>query len=168
VIKHQRTWGGNAFYQIYETADGRFVCLGGVEYKFADNLMTALGRPDLAPLCKEPPGPVQDPVKEFLRQQFKTRTQAQWVEWFDGRDVCFAPILDLKEAFDDPNVRQREMLLFDDDGTEHIGVPIKFKDEPAAPRFPVPGFGEHSGAIAKRLGYDDDEVEALFADRVIG
>jgi crotonobetainyl-CoA:carnitine CoA-transferase CaiB-like acyl-CoA transferase len=43
----QRSLGGSAFYQVYETRDGRHVVLGGREEKFARNLLGALGRLDL-------------------------------------------------------------------------------------------------------------------------
>src|SRR3546814_5604908 len=36
--KHERTTGGSAFYQIYDTADGRHLVLGGQEIKFVRNL----------------------------------------------------------------------------------------------------------------------------------
>ena len=42
----QRSLGGAAFYQVYETADGKHVVLGGRETKFAQNLLTALNRED--------------------------------------------------------------------------------------------------------------------------
>src|SRR5690606_6796308 len=74
VPKDERSWGGNAMFRVYETKDGRFVALGGSEIKFATNLLTALGRPDLIELCRLPPGPGQQPVREFLEATFRTRT----------------------------------------------------------------------------------------------
>jgi len=53
-------------------------------------LLTALDRPDLIELCKLPPGRGQDPVREFFRTTFRTRTKAQWIEWFQGRDIASA------------------------------------------------------------------------------
>ena len=38
--------GGAAFYNIYETGDGRFVTLGALEDKFWANFCTACGRPE--------------------------------------------------------------------------------------------------------------------------
>ncbi len=35
--KHERTTGGSAFYQIYETADGRHLVLGAQEMKFVQH-----------------------------------------------------------------------------------------------------------------------------------
>ena len=101
--------------------------------KFARNLLEALGRPDFLPLCERGPGPHQMPMIEFLRGVFAQKTRAEWVEWFRGRDISFAPVNDLREAFDDPHVQARQMRLLDVDGREHIGVPIRFTAEPARP-----------------------------------
>ena len=135
VAKDERSWGGNAMYRLYETRDGRFVALGGAEIKFATNLLTALGRPDLIPLCELPPGPGQQPVRDFLEATFRTRTQAEWVAWMAGKDIAFAPVKTLREGLDDPQVRPREMVRPDARGWEHIGMPIKFADEPGTNRF---------------------------------
>ena len=40
--KHERTTGGSAFYQIYETSDGRHLVLGAQEMKFVRNLLERL------------------------------------------------------------------------------------------------------------------------------
>ena len=46
--------GGAAFYQIYATADGRFVTLSPLEPKFWDNFCNAVGRPEWIPRRYEP------------------------------------------------------------------------------------------------------------------
>jgi crotonobetainyl-CoA:carnitine CoA-transferase CaiB-like acyl-CoA transferase len=166
VPKHERSWGGAAFFRIYPTRDGRHVTLGGSEVKFARNLLTALGRPDLIRLCEQPPGPGQDPVKAFLTETFLQKTMAEWVDWFRDKDVCFAPVLDLKESFADPQVAAREMLLYDREGVEHIGVPIKYAREPAHPRLELPAPGQHSGELLATLGYSPAQIAALRAKGV--
>lgn len=137
VPKHERSMGGSAFYQIYATADGRHIVLGGQETKFVRNLLTALERPDLAVHCEPGPGPHQAPVVAFLSDTFGRRSQAEWVEWFAGRDICFAPVKRISEAFEDPHARHRGMVL-NDGATRQIGPPIKFRHEPACPRLAVP------------------------------
>ena len=166
VAKHERTWGGNAMYRVYATKDGRFVVLGGAESKFAANLLTALGRPDLVPLCALPPGPGQDPVRDFLTEMFLGRTQAEWVDWMAGKDIAFAPVKTLREGLDDPQTRHRAMVIEDARGWEHLGIPIKFADEPGQIRFDPPAHGEHSEAILRGLGYSDAELAAMKADGV--
>ncbi|MEN3165240.1 CoA transferase [Tistrella mobilis] len=130
VVKEQRQWGGGSFYQIYETADGHHIVLGGSEHKFVETLLKALGREDLIPAASSPPGPAHAETTAFLRGVFRTRSRADWEAWFEGRDVCFAPLLDLAEAFARPQVQAREMLIRDAEGNLHVGTPIRFLDEP--------------------------------------
>jgi crotonobetainyl-CoA:carnitine CoA-transferase CaiB-like acyl-CoA transferase len=159
--KHERTWGGAAFYRIYRTSDHRHVVLGAQELKFVRHLLHEWQRPDLVELCERGPGPHQQPVVEFLQSVFATRTQAEWVEWFRGRDVAFAPVRNLREAFDDPHARARGMRLLDEAGREHIGLPIRFEDEPGRADFRVPTAGEHTEEVLRSVGYDDAGLAAL-------
>lgn len=145
VVKDERSFGGYALFRPYETADGRHLVLGGVEHKFAVNLLTALGRTDLIPAACGAPGPGQAPVRAFLEQTFRTRTRDEWEAWFVDKDVCFAPVLDLHEAFHRDHVAHRQMLLRDDDGNLHIGTPVKFRNEPGRPNLVLPELGQHNG-----------------------
>ncbi len=161
VPKAERTWGGSAFYQIYRTADDRHVVLGAQEIKFVRRLLGGLGRADLVSLCEQGPGPHQQPVIAFLQETFRTRSRAEWLAWFQGRDVSFAPVNTLLEALDDPQVAAREMVLTDDRGHRHLGVPIKFTDEPAQPRLIVPALGAHGEAIREELTHSRSTAPSL-------
>ncbi|OGA08411.1 MAG: CoA-transferase [Betaproteobacteria bacterium RIFCSPHIGHO2_12_FULL_69_13] len=167
VVKDERTWGGNALYGIYETKDNDYVVLAGQELKFATNLLTALGRPDLIEPCKLPPGPGQDPVRAFLRQTFRTKTKSEWIEWFEGRDIAFAPLRTLSEMLEDPHFKARGMLLKDARGWDHLGIPIRFEQEPGRVRFDAPAHGQHSAQVLRRLGYGEGEIAQLEARGVI-
>ncbi len=145
--KHERTTGGSAFYQIYDTSDGRYLVLGAQEIKFVRNLLGRLGRPDLVPLCEQGPGPHQAPVIEYLRGVFREKPLDHWRSWFDGMDVSFAPVNSLREALDDPAIRARGLVLVDKEGKEHIAPVVRYLDEPAAPRLEAPSLGEHSDLI---------------------
>ncbi len=72
-----------------------------------------------------------------------------------------APVKDLREAFDDPQVRARDMRLLDDLGQEHIGVPIRFQNEPARPVFDLPQPGQHTRSVLRAIGYADDALTEL-------
>jgi crotonobetainyl-CoA:carnitine CoA-transferase CaiB-like acyl-CoA transferase len=58
------------------------------------------------------------------------------------------------------------MLVEDQRGWEHLGIPIKFADEPGTIRFDPPAHGEHSEEILRGLGYSDAELAAMKADGV--
>ena len=142
VAKHERTTGGSAFYQIYDTSDGRHIVLSGQEMKFVRNLLGALGRSDLAALCAKP-GPHQRPVEEFLRETFVRKTRDEWVAWLSQLDVCFGAVNTLPEALADEHLKSRGMVLTDALGRRHLGPPIRFRCEPAHPNLQEPALGAH-------------------------
>jgi CoA:oxalate CoA-transferase len=125
----QRSLGGAAFYQVYRTADGQHVVLGGREIKFARNLLTALGRADLIPLAEADAGAAQAPLTAFLRETFATRTRAEWEAWFADLDVAFAPVLTFREALDQPHVAERGLIVRAGEEA-HIAPPIRFASDP--------------------------------------
>jgi crotonobetainyl-CoA:carnitine CoA-transferase CaiB-like acyl-CoA transferase len=146
-VKEERSFGGYAFFRPYRTGDGRHVVLGGVEHKFVENLLKALGREDLIAAACGAPGAGQAPVKAFLEETFLTKTRDEWEAWFASLDVCFAPVLDLREAFDRPHLRHRGMLLRDEQGNLHIGTPVRYREEPAKLDLRLPSLGEHNALL---------------------
>ena len=163
----ERIWGGAAMYRIYETRDNKHIVLGGSEIKFARNLLTKLARPDLIALCELPPGAGQRPVVEYFNSLFRTRSQADWIEFFAELDVCFAPVNDLRTGLDLAQTQHREMCLEDASGKEHLGTPLKFRHEPAALRLEAPAHGAHTTTILSSLGYTGDDIARLREDGVV-
>lgn len=127
VSAKQRSLGGAGFYQVYETSDGEHVVLGGREIKFAENLLHALGRPDLIDHAKREAGD-QDELIAYLRSVFITRSRDEWVAWFADKDVAFAPVLDFREALDEPHVAERGLWV-EHHGAHHIAPAIRFASE---------------------------------------
>ncbi|MBI1392763.1 MAG: CoA transferase [Alphaproteobacteria bacterium] len=165
--KKERSWGGNAMYNLYECADGKWIALGGAEVKFARNLLQPLGRLDLLPLAELPPGDRQAPLRTFLRSTFATKPRDAWLSWLADKDVAYAPVLNLKEAFDDAQIAARGMLSFDADGAEIVGSPISFLAEPASIDPTTPEYGSDTVAVLNSLGFSPEEIEAMRRDGVV-
>jgi crotonobetainyl-CoA:carnitine CoA-transferase CaiB-like acyl-CoA transferase len=165
VLENERGFGGNAFYNVYACSDGRFLTLGGSEIKFAANLLTQLGRPDLIELCKLPPGPGQAPVREFLRQTFAAQPLAHWETYLAPIDVCWAPVRTLREALASEQVRSRGMRQeveqqgFGGGRVDQLGIPIRYREEPGRIDPEVPQLGEHTYAVLEAAGLSPLEVE---------
>jgi crotonobetainyl-CoA:carnitine CoA-transferase CaiB-like acyl-CoA transferase len=167
VPKQERTWGGNAFYNLYETSDGRWLALGASEPKFAETFLVKAGRTDLAPYAHRLPGE-QGPLIDYLRALIRERPLAEWLTWLDGMDVGYAPVRSLADAINDANTHERRMVLVDERGRRHLGVPIRFTHEPAEPQLRTPTFGEHTDEIVASLGYDKAQIDRLRSEGTIG
>ncbi|MHB1127615.1 MAG: CaiB/BaiF CoA transferase family protein [Bacillota bacterium] len=160
----QRLTGGLACYQVYETRDGKFISVGALEDKFWRNLCTKLGREDLIPLHQGPPEQQQETIG-ILREIFKTKTRDEWSgELFDA-DACCAPVLDLEEAFSDPQVLHRGMVLESEHPTvgtiRQMGSPLKLSATPARLTTPAPELGQHTADILHVLGYSTEQIKQL-------
>lgn len=83
--------GGVACYRIYETADGRFLTVSALEPKFWQRLCEILELPELIPRQWESRLPE-------LERTLAGRPLAEWLELFDGEDVCAGPVATLAEA----------------------------------------------------------------------
>ena len=83
--------GTVACYRIYETSDGRLLTVAALEPKFWQRLCELVGLPELAARQFEPRLP------EFERT-LGSRPLAEWLELFDGEDVCAGPVARHEEA----------------------------------------------------------------------
>ena len=140
---NQRSLGGSAFYNVYTCGDGRHIVLGGREVKFAQSLLTALGRPDLIPLAEAEAGEAQAPLVAYLCETFRTRTRAEWEDFMADLDVAFAPVLDFAEALGEPHVAERGLLVTAN-GCPQIAPPIRFASDGDWTPGPVPALGGSS------------------------
>lgn len=163
----ERSWGGAAFNNIYDTKDGRAIEFGGVEHKFGENVLRKAGREDLIAQLHQPYGAPQAPVRAFLGEFFGRMTLDEALAWLADVECAYAPVRTLREAFFDPATAERGMLLRDAEGNAHVGVPIKFAREPAQPDLRLPDYGAHGAEILRGLGYAVAEIETFARDGVI-
>ncbi|MCP3725759.1 CoA transferase [Paraburkholderia sp. CNPSo 3272] len=154
---------GLALLSSYETADSKWLCLGGRERSFATNLLTPLGRPDLVGDAIGPAGESQTRVRAFLTRTFLSRTLDEWLDWFDGRNISVAPVLSIAEALDHPHAHERAMIQSDPSGRKHVASPIHFRMEPAAPPLAVARLGQHTEAVLRSIGYSEERIAELIA-----
>ena len=91
----QTLTGALACYRVYPTADGRHLTLGALEPKFFARVCELIGR---AELSERQYGDAQDELARELEKAFASRPLAEWLELFDGEDVCVGPVATREEA----------------------------------------------------------------------
>ncbi len=157
--------GALACYNVYETADGRYVTVAALEPKFWAELCRRLERPDLIERQFPRDAADRDEVMAALAAIFRTRTRDEWVAELGDVDVCVGPVNTLAEALDDPQLRARGVTTTADYGAAGEGTAIRYtplvSGAPFQVRRGLPGLGQHTAAALAEVGYTEEEIRAL-------
>ena len=90
--------GGAHFYDTYETSDGKWISLGSIEPQFYALLLEKIGMTDDPDFAQQMNPAQWAPLKERMTALILTKSRAEWCAIMDGTDICFAPVLSLREA----------------------------------------------------------------------
>jgi alpha-methylacyl-CoA racemase len=160
--------GGAHFYNVYETADGGYVSLAAYEPKFYANFLALVGPLGFDDLTVETQMDMaQWPAwKERLAVLFRTKTRDEWVAFFAGHEICFAPILPMSEARAHPHNLDRHTFV-DVDGAAHPAPAPRFsRSTTAVQGAPVkPGADTETAFV--EWGFDAAAVQKLKASGAI-
>jgi crotonobetainyl-CoA:carnitine CoA-transferase CaiB-like acyl-CoA transferase len=159
-----RLTGAAPHYGVYQCADGKYISIGSNEPWFYENLCRALGGDEYAG-DQTATGERREQVREFFARTFRTRTRQEWFDFLFEIDVCVAPVYDIEEIADDPQVRAREMVVelpHPAIGTvTQVGVSLKLSETPGSIRSTAPRPGEHTDEILRGIGWDEARIARL-------
>jgi alpha-methylacyl-CoA racemase len=156
---------GAPFYETYETADGKFLAVGAIEGRFYKEFLDGLGI-DPSTLPQQYDMPRWPEMKDRFAEVIRTRTREEWMQIFEGRDACVAPILGLDEVRDHPHNRERELLI-ELDGLLQPAPTPRLSRTPGKALQPGKPRGAHTREVLEQLGYESEEVEALFEKGIV-
>lgn len=152
---------GAPFYEVYECADGKYVSIGPIEHKFYLQLLRRLELEGMD-LGDQMDAHKWPQAKRILADKFKTRTRAEWTAMLEGTDVCFAPVLDLEEAYEHPHLEARKTFIDVAGVTQPAPAPRFSRSALATPEPPAELSG--ANAAAALSGWlSEDEIAALGA-----
>ena len=104
-------------------------------------------------------------IYSYLNRMFLTKTRDEWFDYLISKDVPVGKVLTMKEAFENPQVINREMVVEVESPTEgkvrQVGIPIKLSETPGRIRSTAPLFGQNTDEILKELGYTRQDIKEL-------
>ncbi|KAG8042674.1 hypothetical protein G9C98_005309 [Cotesia typhae] len=155
---------GTHFYDTYETSDGKFLAVGALEPHFYAILLQKLGMRD-----EELPQ-----FENFLENKkkltkiFRSKTQEEWTEIFDGSDACVTPVLTPKNVYQYAHNKERQSFSLEN----KTAVP---KPSPRLSRTPgqssvrlqSPLTGENSREVLLNYGFDEREINEFIQSGIV-
>ncbi|MDA3624078.1 CaiB/BaiF CoA-transferase family protein [Saccharopolyspora sp. WRP15-2] len=150
---------GAPWYQVYATADDRWISIAANEARFWRNVLRLLGfsedeMPDQHDRSRWPE------VREKFAAVFRTRTRDEWCALAEGEEACLAPVLSLTEAPHHPHLRARETFV-EVNGVVQPAPAPRFSRTPGAVQGPPPHPGQHTGEVLGDWGFTPGELVAL-------
>lgn len=161
---------GERIPHVYETLDGKHICLSPGEPHFWERICRATGLEKHIPFMKDallfdlPGGGKGREITEDMDKVFRTKTREHWLELL--ADAGVSPVYgSMDELYEDPQILHRKMIFEVDHPllgkVKQIGIPTKLSDTPGEVRTLPRKTGQDTEEILTGLGYTDMEIESL-------
>lgn len=113
----------------------------------------------------------RDKLIAICEEHLMKRTKIEWKERLDAAGIPNGPINTVAEMFEDPQIREREMVVKIDhpiiDDLQLTGSPLKLSKTPVTMRHHPPLHGEHTEYLMECLGYNAEEIKNFKQNKII-
>ncbi|NOZ42670.1 MAG: CoA transferase, partial [Alphaproteobacteria bacterium] len=163
----QELLNGQQFYDYYETSDGRYFSVGGLEPKFRQALCIATEHQEWTDLALSPDLDRQKEFKHQLTRFFRSKSYDDCLRLFKAADACVEPVLTLAEACHHPQLLSRDMVV-NVDGIEQVGCAIKMSASPAQFHFKGGAVGADNALLVTEFGFGEEQMAEFHKAGVFG
>ena len=153
---------GAYFYEVYGTADGKWLAVGAIEPEFHAEFMAGIGLADADGLPEQMDRDCWPEMKRRVGEIIAARTQDEWVEVFEGTDACVTPVLTMGQAPGHPHAMARDSFFRFSGVTQPRPAP-RFGGTPSKPAQDSRPPGADTGWLLGELGYSSEEIADLRA-----
>jgi crotonobetainyl-CoA:carnitine CoA-transferase CaiB-like acyl-CoA transferase len=154
--------GKYPWYDVYETADGRYLTLAALEPKFWRAFCEEVDRRELIEFHGTEDRAELTAAREKLTELFAGRSREAWLEALSD-ETMVGPVCTPAEAVEHPQIEARGLVERPEEAPPRIGFPAAGSDAPESRNESVPGHGEHTDELLASVGYGEGEL-AEFRD----
>jgi crotonobetainyl-CoA:carnitine CoA-transferase CaiB-like acyl-CoA transferase len=162
-------------YQTFETADGH-INIACLNQKLWAGLCDAIGRPELTTDERFETNADRvehmDELEEELEAEIRERDTATWMDILvEDAGIPAGPVYDIDDALHNEQTEARGVVKKMEARGKTIPViehPLNYERSESGFESPPPELGEHNREVFAELGYNDEEIQALFEAGVFG
>jgi crotonobetainyl-CoA:carnitine CoA-transferase CaiB-like acyl-CoA transferase len=166
---------GSVPADAFTCKDGKTVMMQAFNDVHFKRLCAAIGHPELAEDkrygTRTDRYENRDGLNEMLVATFKTRNFDEWTESLTQAQIIHAPVNDIAEAVNHPQLKHREMT-FDiphplAGSMPIIRNPVRYSETPLDRYFASPTVGQHTDDVLQDLGLSREKVAQLRAGGIV-
>lgn len=158
---------------VYPTSDG-FVNIAAAGDAIYDRMCKALDMPELSSHPDYVNADLRSAnrvaLNEAIAERSKKYSSQELIERLNQAGVPCGPIYKMNEVFEDPQVKHLGLAARvprPQGDLNLVGPAMRLSRTPSVMKRAIGPAGEHNVEVLRELGYTDEEIEALQADRVI-
>ena len=169
----------NPLFNFFKTKDDRWICLSpraGGDYDFP-RVVRAIEREEWLENDKFNTNQARrENSNEFIKEMdkaFSKHSLEEWGDKLDAQDLVWSPVQNLKEVAVDSQVIASGAFseVEDQECIENyrtVSSPVKFHNSDDGPKGPAPKLGQDNFQVLGELGINDDEINSLINDGIVG
>ena len=156
--------GAAHFYGCYECKDGKYVSIGSIEPQFYSLLKEKM-KIDEQIFDNQMDKESWPVLRKNLETRFMDKTRDEWCEIMEGTDICFAPVLSMKEAINHKHNLERQSFFTMENVAQPSPAP-KFSYTNSEVKNPPVKVGTHTKEIIGSLGLIN-QIDELISKNII-
>ncbi|HZA56253.1 MAG TPA: CaiB/BaiF CoA-transferase family protein [Candidatus Udaeobacter sp.] len=134
--------------------------------KFWEGLCKAVGHPEMIEDSRFKTRPDRrknyDELSQTFAEFFREKPRAYWMERLEANDVPHTPVYNLREVFEDRQLKHMGMEIQierkEKPTIRTVKFPLEYSETKIPHPTPPPDLGEHNGEFLKSLGYDEKKI----------
>jgi crotonobetainyl-CoA:carnitine CoA-transferase CaiB-like acyl-CoA transferase len=156
-------------YGVFATSDGYLA----LAFPKMQALAAVIDAPELSVMDDETDTFARrDEIFAMTRERLLGKSTAEWLQAFDAAGIWAGPVHGYADVVEDPQIKHNgtfvEYVHPTEGKVKTPGFPIRFSKTPSRVERGAPLAGQHTREILVELGWEDANIDALLASKVLG